>query len=200
MGGDLPHVRPAVFLDRDGVLNARRLALVRRPEQVKILPGVGEAAARLTRAGFALVIASNQEFVSQPWFKGTYILREHHEAIMDAVVAGLEAEGGAVDGVYACTHRRGAGCDDAKPKPGMLKAAARELGLDLPASFMVGDNAKDVLAGRRAGCRTVLVDPRLRTRLERAERYASFVARDLPQAAEWILRQKPPRAVSAGLD
>lgn len=184
-------MRPAVFLDRDGVLNARRLALVRKPSQLRILPGVPEAVARLTRAGFAVCIASNQEWVAQPWMGSTYITPADHEEVMRLVVDAMESEGGAVDGVYACTHRRGSPeCDDRKPKPGLLKRAARELGLDLKASFMVGDNAKDMVAGRRAGCRTVLVDPRLRTRLERAEHFAAHTCADLPAAVEWILRQK----------
>lgn len=178
-------MRPAVFLDRDGVLNARRLGLVRTPAQLRLLPGIAESAARLTRAGFALCIATNQEFV------GTgYIRREDHEAVMDVVVRELERAGGKVDGVYACLHPRGSGCDDAKPRPGMLLAAARDLGLDLRASFMVGDNAKDMLAGRAAGCRSVLVDERLRTRLQGARRHADHVARALPEAVEWILRQR----------
>lgn len=181
-------MRPAVLVDRDGVLNRRRLALVRKPSQLVILPGVPGAVARLTRAGFAVVIATNQEFVAQPWIGGTYIRPEDHEAIMRDVVSAMESEGGKVDGVYACLHRHGSGCDDAKPKPGMLLAAARDLHLDLARSFMVGDQAKDMLAGRRAGVRTVLVDPRLRTQLQRAEDYANHLARDLPEAVGWIFR------------
>lgn len=184
-------MRPAVFLDRDGVLNARRLALVRKPSQLKLLPGVADSVARLTRAGFAVCIASNQEFVAQPWLGSTYIKPHDHEEVMRLVVEEMEREGGAVDGVYCCLHKRGSNCDDQKPKPGLLKRAASELGLDLKASFMVGDNAKDMIAGRRAGCRTVLVDARLRTKVQRAERFATHVAPDLPQAVQWILRQKP---------
>lgn len=191
-------MRPAVFVDRDGVLNARRWALVRKPSQLRLLPGVAESVARITRAGFATVIATNQEFVAQPWIGGTYIQREDHDEIMRLVVDEMERLGGAVDSVYACLHKRGSGCDDAKPKPGMLKAAARELGLDLAASFMVGDNAKDMIAGRRAGCRSVLVDPRLRTKLQRAEGYANHVARDLPAATEWILRHAAGTSVVTG--
>jgi len=183
-------VRRAVFLDRDGVLNKRRLALVRKPSQLVMLPGVPEAVARLTDAGFVVVIATNQEFVDQPWLGSTYIRREDHDEIMRALVAATESAGGRVDAVHACMHRRGSGCDDAKPKPGMLLAAARELDLDLPRSFMVGDQAKDMLTGRRAGARTVLVDPRLRTRLQRAEAYANHVARALPDAVAWILSQR----------
>lgn len=189
-------MRPAVFLDRDGVLNARRLALVRKPSQLRMLPGVAEAVSRLTRAGFAVCIASNQEFVVQPWLGSTYIKPEDHDEIMRLIIEEMEREGGAVDGVYVCLHKRGSNCDDQKPKPGLLKQAARELGLDLKASFMVGDNAKDMLAGRRAGCRTVLVDTRLRTKLQRAEHYATYVARDITGAVDWIVRQKPVASVA----
>lgn len=190
-------VRPAVFLDRDGVLNRRRLLLVRKPSQVKLLPGIAEACARITRAGFAIVIATNQEFVDQPWLGGTYIRREDHDEVMRVIVDEMEREGGAVDGVYACMHRRGSDCHDAKPKPGMLTDAARDLGLDLRQSFMVGDQRKDMVAGRRAGCRTVLVDERLRTRLQGARKYANFVARDLPMATRWILSQ-PQKPILVG--
>lgn len=177
-------MRPAVFLDRDGVLNRRKWNLVRKPEEVVLLPGIADAAARLTRAGYALAIATNQE-----WVAHGYIRLEDHEAVMALVVKELESRGGKVDGVYACLHRKGSGCHDQKPRPGMLLDAARDLGLDLPRSFMVGDNRKDVLAGRAAGCRTVLVDPRLRTLVQRAARWADHVAPDLPAAAEWILAQ-----------
>lgn len=182
-------MRRAVFLDRDGVLNARRIALVRKPSQLRILPGGPESVAKLTRAGFAIVIATNQEFVDQPWLGGTYIRRADHDEVMRRIVAAMESQGGKVDRIEACMHRRGSGCDDAKPKPGMLLRAAAALELELPRSFMVGDNAKDMLAGRAAGCRTVLLDPRLRTRMQRAEANADHVAADLSAATEWILAQ-----------
>jgi D-glycero-D-manno-heptose 1,7-bisphosphate phosphatase len=175
-------LRPCVFLDRDGVLNRRRLTLVRRPSQVVLLPGIAEAAARLDKAGYALVIATNQEFVGHG-----YIRRRDHDEIMARCVAGLETQGAKVAGVYACVHPRTVDCDDRKPKPGMLLQAAQDLGLDLARSFMVGDQRKDMKAGRAAGCRTVLVDPRLRTRMQGAQNFADHVCRDLPAAADWIL-------------
>lgn len=174
--------RRAVFLDRDGVLNRRRLTLVRTPAQLVLLPGIAEAGARLKRAGFALVMATNQEFVGMG-----YVARPDHDRIMAIVTDAFAAAGAPFDGVYACLHPKHVRCHDRKPRPGMLTDAARDLGLDLSRSYMVGDNAKDVLAGRAAGCRTVLVDPRLRTRLQRAHRRADHVCRDLPEAAEWIL-------------
>ena len=175
-------LRPCVFLDRDGVLNRRRLALVRKPSQLRLLPGLAESGARLTKAGFAVVIATNQEMVGHG-----YIRRRDHDEVMRLCIEALEAAGGKVDGAYACVHPRTVDCHDRKPKPGMLLDAARDLGLDLARSFMVGDQRKDVLAGRAAGCRAVLVDPRLRTWWQGAARHADHVCADLPAAVEWIL-------------
>lgn len=175
--------RPAVFLDRDGVLNRRKWNLVRKESELVLLPHVATSVARLAKAGFAVCIATNQEFVGHG-----YIRRADHDAIMAAVVREMEREGGKVDGVYACLHPRGSGCDDQKPKPGMLLQGARELGLDLARSYMVGDNRKDMKAGRAAGTRTVLVDPRFRTWWQRAPRYADHVCAHVGEATDWILR------------
>lgn len=179
--------RPCVFLDRDGVINRRKLTLVRRPDQLVLLPGLGLSAARLAKAGFALVIVTNQEFVGQPWLGGTYIRRPDHDAIMRLCVEALELEGAKVEGVYACMHPRSVDCEDRKPKPGMLLEAAKAHDLDLARSFMVGDQRKDMKAGKAAGCTTILVDPRLRTRMQGAEAFADHVCRDLPAATDWIL-------------
>lgn len=181
-------MRPAVFLDRDGVLNERRLRLVRTLDQLRILPGVGHAVARLTEAGFAVVLATNQE-----WVGAGYITPEDHETIMGAVVDACEEEGGKVDAVYACLHPKWQDCHDRKPKPGMLLDAARDLGLDLPRSFMVGDNAKDMRAGKAAGVTTILVDPRFRTTLQQAAKDADHVCADLLEAADWILERHHER-------
>lgn len=184
-------MRPAVFLDRDGVLNRRKWNLVRRLSEVVLLPGAAAAAARFSQAGFVVVIATNQEFVGSG-----YIKRSDHDEVMAHIVDAIAKEGGKVDGVYACLHPRGSNCHDQKPKPGMLLDAARDLDLDLARSFMVGDNRKDMGAGRAAGTRTVLVDPRFRTWLQDARSLADHVCRDLPEAASWILSQPEARALS----
>lgn len=171
-------MKRAVFLDRDGVLNLRRLLLVRRPHELIMIPGAPQAAARLSQAGFAVAIVTNQEWVSRG-----YIQREDHDEIMALSVRAIEDAGGKVERAYAALDS-----SNAKPKPDMLLQGAREMGVDLAASFMVGDNAKDVEAGRAAGCKTILVDPRFRTRWQKAS--PDHVARDLEAAAEWILAQR----------
>jgi len=177
---------PAVFLDRDGVLNARRFPILRHARDLVMLPGAADAAARLAKAGYATGIVTNQEWVSRG-----LLSRAEHDAIMARVAAALDASGAKLTAAYAALD-----ASNAKPRPDMILQAAREHDLDLAASFMVGDNLKDMLAGERAGCRTVLVDPRLRTRVQGAHRHATHVARDVPAAADWILNRA--RATTAG--
>ena len=168
----------AVFLDRDGVLNA---AVVRGGvpyppgdvADVRVLPGVEEACSRLRAAGFELVVVTNQPDIA----RGTQTL-EAVERMNDALLAALP-----LDEVVVCPHDDADGCACRKPKPGMLLAAARRRGIDLAASFMVGDRWRDVEAGLRAGCRTVFVDRGYHERRVQPDVSVS----DLGEAAVWIL-------------
>ena len=152
MGIDVGGSR-AVFLDRDGVVNR---PVVRdgkpyppmRVEELELLPGVSDALFRLHRAGFRLVVVTNQPDVA----RGT-----QQRTVIDAMHARL-ASALPIDEFRVCDHDDGDDCACRKPKAGMLEAAARESGLSLPASFIVGDRWRDIEAGRRAGCTTIFVD------------------------------------------
>ncbi len=185
--------RNAVFLDRDGVINARRPTLVRRWSQFRFLPSVFGALERLAATDYAIVVATNQE-----WVDWGYISRQDHDHVHQRMVEEISVHGGRVDRVYACTHRPSRGCACRKPKPGMLIEAAKDLDLDLAGSWFIGDNRKDMVAGREAGVKTALVDPRWRTRRQHAEDHADIVASDLGTALDHILR-KPviPRAADS---
>ena len=144
----------AAFLDRDGTLN-RKLPddqYVTRWEQVQFLPGVAKAIALLNRAGFLVIVVSNQRCVA----KGL-IPEEDLEAIHRRMCEELAAGGARVDGVYYCPHEEQPRCSCRKPAPGMLFAATRTHRIDLAASWMIGDSEADVQAGRSAGCRTARV-------------------------------------------
>ena len=148
----------AVFLDRDGVL-IEDTGYPDDPETIHLLPGVGEALRRLRSAGWRLVVVSNQSGVA----RGRFSLARLEEIHL-RLVALLEAEGVALDGLYFCPHHPEGpvpefkrACDHRKPEPGMLLSAARDLGLDLGQSWMIGDKETDLEAGRRAGCRALLV-------------------------------------------
>lgn len=146
-------MRRAVFLDRDGVINA---SLVRGGKRVapsslaefKLLPAVPQAVARLKAAGLCLVVVTNQPDVG-----AGLIGRGTVEAMHAELRRCLN-----IDGIKVCYHRDQDGCLCRKPKPGMLLEAAAELAIELAASFMVGDRWRDVGAGRSAGCCTIGVD------------------------------------------
>jgi D-glycero-D-manno-heptose 1,7-bisphosphate phosphatase len=142
--------RPAVFLDRDGTLTLER-GFVTRPEQVRLLPGAAEAIRLLRENHFACILVTNQSAVGRGLLTEPDLHRIHDELLRQ-----LHAEEAALDGLYFCPAAPNAEAPDdpeRKPAPGMLLRAARELRIDLAQSWMVGDSARDVLAGQSAGCR-----------------------------------------------
>ena len=145
-------LRPAVFLDRDGTL-VEDVGYPRDPEAVRLLDGAPEALAALRRAGFALVVVSNQSGIGRG-----LVTEEEAEAVHERFVRELRAHGVELDDARYCPHAPEDACACRKPEAGLLRDSARELGLDLERSFMVGDKPSDVEAGRAAGCRTVLFD------------------------------------------
>ena len=146
-------VKRAVFLDRDGVLNAN-LARDGRPvaptslEEFRLLPGIEAATARLKQAGFLLVVATNQPDVSSGRTPRSVV-----EAMHTALRQSLP-----IDDIKVCYHRDEDRCACRKPLPGLINEAAAEHGIDLSRSYLVGDRWRDIEAGRRAGCTTILID------------------------------------------
>ncbi len=171
--------RPAVFIDRDGVIVR---AAVRhgkpfppeRLEDVEILAGVHEAFDRLRAAGFLLVVVTNQPDVARG---------RQSRAEVEAIHARLR-DRLPIDDIRVCYHDDADGCDCRKPAPGLLLAAAAALGVDLRRSVMVGDRWRDVEAGRRAGCATVFIDSGYD---EQRPEGADAAVSSLLEAADWIL-------------
>jgi D-glycero-D-manno-heptose 1,7-bisphosphate phosphatase len=159
-------VRPAVFLDRDGVLNELVADPVSgipesplEPADVRLIEGAAAAAARLQQAGFVLVCVSNQPAAAKGIVSATQLLAVHAR-----VVELLAAAGVTLAASRLCLHHElgvvpelSWSCACRKPAPGMLLDAAAKLGLDLADSWMVGDTDGDILAGRAAGCRTLSI-------------------------------------------
>ena len=177
------NLRRAVFLDRDGVIN-RALEREAKPypprnlAEFEILPEVPAACAKLKRAGFLLVVVTNQPDVGRGTLKQEIVETIHAEMCRRLPI----------DRVEVCYHS-GQGqsdCDCRKPKPGMLLRSARELGIDLAQSWMVGDRWRDIDCGHAAGCRTIFID---RGYAEELRQKPDFSAGNLAEAADIILRE-----------
>jgi D-glycero-D-manno-heptose 1,7-bisphosphate phosphatase len=172
-------MRPAVFLDRDGVIN-RAVVSNGKPyppaslEAFELLPGVVEAVAALRAAGFLIIVATNQPDVAT----GKQRL-EVVEAMHDRLRREL-----AVDDIRVCCHVDADGCACRKPRPGMLLEAARQWDIALEASVMVGDRWRDIEAGRAAGCRTVFIDYGY---AEPRPEAPDVIVDSLAAASRWIL-------------
>jgi D-glycero-D-manno-heptose 1,7-bisphosphate phosphatase len=146
-------LRPAVFLDRDGVLNISEIRdgkpfAPRRLEDFRLFADAAPSVARLRDSGFTLVVVTNQPDI------GNHLV---DPAIIDQMHAVLSERLGLTE-IVVCPHRQGDGCACRKPKPGMLIDSANRLSIDLPACYMVGDRSGDIAAGRAAGCRTIFID------------------------------------------
>lgn len=148
-------MRKCVFFDRDGIVNrAPTGRYVERWEDFEIIPAFVEALGIVERLGYNGVVVSNQSGVA----RGVMTLdavQEIHRRLRRLLA---EQHGLRLLDIFFCPHDEGQ-CDCRKPRPGMLLAAAEKHGIDLRASWMVGDQDRDVEAGRRAGCRAVLVAP-----------------------------------------
>ncbi len=142
-----------VFFDRDGIVNTSPgPGYVERLEDFHIQPAFLEAAAIARDRGYGIAIATNQRGVARG-FMSRQALDKIHESLLDH----LRATGIPLLAIYCCTHERNT-CTCRKPQPGLLLQAAQEHDIDLAASWMIGDNETDIEAGRRAGCRTILVN------------------------------------------
>lgn len=186
----------AVFLDRDGVVIAD-VHLLTLPEQVAVLPGVPQALQKLSAAGFKLVMVSNQPVVARGM-----VSEEGVRTVHDYLESQLRSAGAPpLDAIYFCPHHPNgslpqyrADCQCRKPRPGMFLQAAREYDILMAQSFAVGDRITDIIAGAKAGCRTVLVQTgkHLEKPIATSEPLDPTIQPDhtcanLSAAVEWIL-------------
>jgi len=141
-----------VVLDRDGVINRESPAFIRRPEEWIPLPGSIEAIAELTRAGFTVVVASNQSGVGRGLLTAATLV-----AIHDRMNRAVEAAGGRLDGIYFCPHRPEDACECRKPLPGLLRQIEAHYGVLLRGTPAIGDSYRDLEAAWRVGARAILV-------------------------------------------
>jgi D,D-heptose 1,7-bisphosphate phosphatase len=184
----------AVFLDRDGTIIEDPGGL-RNPEELRFLPGAARAIRRLRNAGYRAVVVTNQSGLARGLVDEGQLAAVH-----DRLQQELASQGAGLDGIYYCPYLPGPEAvveayrkdsDLRKPRPGMLLQAAEEMELDLSASWMIGNAACDIEAGRAAGCRTVFIgDPQQAPQVG-----ADFVADDLSAAVAVLEQADSARSV-----
>jgi histidinol-phosphate phosphatase family protein len=176
-------------VDRDGTLNAE-VGPIRDPQELRILPGVGQGLRALTKGDFQLVVITNQAAVGRGDLSAAELERIH--ARLRQL---LRSEGIELAAIYVCPHLPEDDCDCRKPRPGLLVRAAQDLGIRLEESWIIGDSMRDIGAGNELGMPSVLVetgwggsDPRA---AELEGKYTpSTQVEDFESAAAWILRHE----------
>lgn len=141
-----------VILDRDGTINYDSDHYIKSLDEWRPIKGSLEAIARLTQAGYRIVVATNQSGIARGLFT-TRTLFEIHDGLQRAAVQA----GGRIDAFFFCPHAADAGCQCRKPQPGMLLEVAQRFNIALKDTYMVGDGLRDVQAAAAAGARPVLV-------------------------------------------
>lgn len=174
------HSRPAVFLDRDGVIvvpefREGRSYAPRSLESFKLFPDAQSSVQRLADAGLLVVVVTNQPDVGAGLVSLTTVQAMHTQLARDLPIHSIKV----------CLHTRAENCICRKPRPGMLIDAADELGIDLASSFMVGDRESDILAGKTVGCTTIFID--LGYTSEPMPAHPDYNVRNLTEAVEIIL-------------
>jgi D,D-heptose 1,7-bisphosphate phosphatase len=192
--------RPAIFLDRDGTLNIEKGHL-QKPEDLQLLPDVGSALRSLRQAGFRLILLTNQPVIARGEATETEVAAIHRRLEWE-----LGKEGAYLDAIYVCPHHPDRGfprertelktrCECRKPGTSLFEQACRDLRIDVPNSWMVGDQTRDAEMARRAGLRSILV------RTGRAGRDGQFssapdhVADDLAAAVAVIMKYRDVTAL-----
>ena len=196
----------ACFIDRDGIIDEMVyypdpgvVDSPFTPKQFVLVEGIGGALKAMKSAGYKLVLVSNQPSVAKK-----HLTMATFKKIQAKMRRLLAAEGVRLDAEYYCFHHPQAkmaayrvDCACRKPKPGMILDAARDLGLDVARSVMIGDGLFDVLAGKRAGCKTILVanlNATLSRKMDELGAHPDFVARNTGEAADIVKKMAPEMA------
>lgn len=176
-------MKKAIFLDKDGTL-IHNVHYSVNPDLISLTDGAIEGLKKLHSAGFEFYVISNQQGVALGYFT-----EEDLVCVKEKVDELLGAHGLKIHGFYYCPHHQDDTCFCRKPAPGLLRRAAKNHAVNLQQSWMIGDILTDILAGKRAGCRTILFDKGYENEWKfTEENKPDFVAKSLDEAAEYILK------------
>ena len=178
----------AVFLDRDGTIN-EEVGYLDRLEKLRIFPAAFDAVRMINESGMKVVVVTNQSGVARGFFDEAFVKKLHEH-----IDTTFRSKGARIDRFYYCPHHPTEGigryvvsCSCRKPAPGMFVQASEDLAIDLPASYMVGDTARDIEGANRAGVTGILVKTGYGKEVALSEIRAAYIAEDILHAARWIL-------------
>ena len=182
-------LRPAVFLDRDGTI-AEEVGYLNHATRFRMFSFVAAVVRRLNESGLPVIVVTNQSGVGRGYFPESLV-----HTVNELMTQQLAKAGARIDAIYYCPHTSADNCSCRKPKTGMLERAAKEHALDVQRSFVVGDRYRDIELGRNARARSILVrtgygEGELAWHAAKWPLQPDFVAEDLTQAADWILRRQ----------
>lgn len=189
----------AVFIDRDGVINKdpggwTEHNYVTKWAQFKFLPGALEALKNLNKNNIKVMLISNQAGVGKGHF-----LREDLDAVTGKMIREVRRAGGEIEAVYYCTHKKEDKCNCRKPNTGLIEKAIRNFDIDPGKTYFIGDSEVDCIAGRRSGCKTILVlsGKTLREEMDKWREKPDYIFKDLLTASTWVLDKEKRRSKRA---
>lgn len=183
----------AIFLDQDGTLIQDRHYLS-DPDKIRIYPGVIPSLKKLKAKGWKLIVGTNQSGIGRGYFTAR-ALKQVHQRLLSI----FRKHNLLLDDIFFCPHHPSAGCNCRKPESGMLRKAARRHLLNLKECYVIGDKESDILWGKRAGAKAILVLTGYgKEHRSACAGKADHIARSLPSAVEWILKQRFPSFVRRG--
>jgi len=172
----------AVFLDRDGTMT-KDAHYCSRPEDLLLLPNVGEGVSLLNENGFKVAVITNQSGIARGYFNDQILEEIHNKMRRD-----LARYNASVDAIYYCPHHPDEGCECRKPKPKLAYEAISDLCIDVKQSYFVGDRMMDVQVAKSIGCKSVIIANDLGMgELEKGDISPDYIATDLKSAAKWII-------------
>ena len=177
-------MKPAIFLDRDGTIN-RNVGYLSEPEKFELLPNALEGLKKMRDMGYRLVIVTNQGGIGLGYFT-----KEDFYQVNKKMLAQVSEADIMLDKIYFCPHSKAENCPCRKPAIGLVKRAKQELNIDLSHSYFIGDSHIDIETGAISGMKTILIESELVPDPTSLETKPDFIATDLLEAADLILKQE----------
>lgn len=176
-----------IFLDRDGVINKDTDGYVARPKDFEFIPGSLEAIKKLNSNGYEIIIISNQAGIS----KGIYSIQDL-KRVNAKMLSEIKKAGSRIKSVKYCIHADEDNCSCRKPKIGMFKEACKGLDVDFKKCYFIGDKIADIEAGRKVGCKTILVLSGITKQGDVAywQMKPDYIRKDLKKAVDWIVENE----------